>query len=968
MGDETDVFDLPYHEGSGNADVGHMTQERQLLVRNSQAHLTETINEFYDGGMSFVQLEHNLEQLGYSHDRVTEIATATHMEYHYRNTHNGEPSDLALNQLMFLNTGAGFDIGRTNVHTSISGRVYVDDYRVRDDAGNPSRLFLPPAQRIDPLTSEQREEFDYLSQVQQDITITPASLTGERNDFSQEQRENIMRLATAYLNSDPDMRTAERMQFRNNVQNIDGIENIDNIEEDLFELFVDIDDEYEYRQNNDGLPRNMTQEQLDFLRDNPELRYSGQPILQDPDSELFYYFTADRGKVPLISPEQIQTLQERNPTYSDSDIQPTDEDWTALNQILTRYITGEYNEGEALNDIMELTQYFPFYRLADPTRETLYNQFSNTLLRTQDEREFRRLNNGRPSQLSELQYEYLLNHTIRDEREERYNGQMIIVDNEGGLSYRMSSGINLSVPSDAYIEGFIQQGLYTPPITIEPSVRTDDETIDYRVNRVVATIGQDRYNGLSQEQRDLLLNAVEDKGDLERIYNSLGLDQIPVQSQVIFLDDEVNRDNPLHEPGLSIEDIRERRNRQRASHQTIIEENREGNFIQHQLNRHNNIEGPPIVRGQTEPIDPQTGESISVPTPQEQVDRYREYFNQNQGLYEPFRNMFRDLLPVFSGALGGYFAFSLTRIRERNTIQQIVNNERQLIDTLSFRLNNLINQQEQSQQYLDYLRNEEQISTTRGYDILQELNLRRGQLAGMEDDPDDPTNLAELVVEESRSLTENNAQLRGIRNMLAEAETITNDLDEQIRDASVSRRNINSELNRLLELDYSILQQIQQASPQILTGIQIGTTLGLVLSGYLFPTYVAIEDESFITASNIEYNKDKKEIKHPKINSDKYPIKQVISKFKMIEPREHKKTIIKAPIDTFIPVKDNRGKPLSYLEIQQLKSTLSQSELNNLKGKYLLFDNDNKPAITKEDKCMSIVGETQIFKRPIKIR
>jgi len=121
MGDETDVFDLPYHEGSGNADVGHMSQERQALVENAQRHLAETINEFYDGGMSYVQLEHNLEQLGYSHDRVNEIATATHMEYRYRQSHNGQPSDLTVNQLNFLQRGAGFDISRTNVHRDISG-------------------------------------------------------------------------------------------------------------------------------------------------------------------------------------------------------------------------------------------------------------------------------------------------------------------------------------------------------------------------------------------------------------------------------------------------------------------------------------------------------------------------------------------------------------------------------------------------------------------------------------------------------------------------------------------------------------------------------------------------------------------------------------------------------------------------------------------------------------------------------
>jgi|DEB0MinimDraft_6_1074348.scaffolds.fasta_scaffold00755_13 hypothetical protein len=921
MGDETDVFDLPYHEGSGNADVGHMSQERQALVENAQRHLAETINEFYDGGMSYVQLEHNLEQLGYSHDRVNEIATATHMEYRYRQSHNGQPSDLTVNQLNFLQRGAGFDISRTNVHRDISGRVYVDDYRARDDAGNPARLFLPPPQRLDPLTGEQREEFDYLSQVQRDITITPASLTGESIQLSQLQRENVMRLATSYLNSDPRFRQSARAEFRNNVQNIDGIENVDNIEEDLFELFVDIDDEYDYRQQNNGLPRGIDQEQYNFLRSHQSrIGYSGQPILKEPNSEVLYFYSFNNlGKTPVPSDTEIQQYNTNVPSYVEFDIRPTNENYNDLNIVLADYLRNDINRDGAISRIQALTQYDPNSRLSDPYRADMYNEFIFTLNTQEREHDYRILNNGRPSQLSELQYTYLMNHTIRDDREERYNGQVIIVNNQDEFSYRMSNGINLSIPSDEYIRGFIEQGLYTPPSRVIPSIRTDDEEaqIDYRVNRIISVIGAERYDNLSQEQRNILIQVVSDKGDLERTYNSFGLDNIPVQQQGIFLD-------------------------------------RGGD--------------PPIVRGQTEPIDPLTEQPISVPTPQEQVDRYREYFNENQGLYEPFRNMFRDLLPVFTGALGGYFAFSLTRIRERNTIQQIVNNERQLIDTLSFRLNNLIDQFDDSIEDLNNLQVQENIQVREGYDILQRLNLRRGQLAGMEDDPDIDVNLQQLVRMESQDLRQSNQVLETIRQELVEAERITNDLDRQIRDASVSRARINNQLNSLLELDYSILQQIQQSAPQILTGIQIGNTLGLVLSGYLFPTYVAIEDEPFITASNIEYNKDKKEIKHPKIKEDKYPIKQVINKFKMIEPTDVKSKIIKPPVDTFIPVKDNRGKPLSYREIQDLKSTLSKSELNNLKGKYLLFGTDNKSNIIKEDKCMSIVGETQIFKRPIKIR
>jgi hypothetical protein len=505
MGDETDVFDLPYHEGSGNPDVGHMSQSRQILVDNAQQHLTETINEFYEGGMSFVQLEHNLEQLGYSHDRVVHLATATHMEYVYRNSHHGEPSGLTFNQLNYLQSGPGFDISRTNVHRDISGRVYVDDYRVRDDAGNPSRLFLPPPERIDPLTAEQREEFDYLSQVQRDITITPASLTGEQIQLSQLQRENVMRLATEYLNSDPRFRQSARAEFRNNVQNIDGLENVDNIEEDLFELFVDIDDEYDYRQQNNGLPRGLDQTQYDFLRSHQSrLGYSGQPILREPESEVLYFYSFNNlGKTPIPSDTQIEQYNSNVPSYIDLDVRPTNENYNDLNIVLADYLRNDINKDGAISRIQALTQYDPNSRLSDPYRADMYNEFIFTLNSQEREHDYRILNNGRPSQLSELQYVYLMNHTIRDDREERYNGQVIIVDNTGDLSYRMTTGINMGIPSDEYIRGFIEQGLYTPPSRVEPSVSPDDEEeeVDYRVNRIIAVIGARRYDQLTQEQR-----------------------------------------------------------------------------------------------------------------------------------------------------------------------------------------------------------------------------------------------------------------------------------------------------------------------------------------------------------------------------------------------------------------------------------------------------------------------------------
>ena len=58
-------------------------------------------------------------------------------------------------------------------------------------------------------------------------------------------------------------------------------------------------------------------------------------------------------------------------------------------------------------------------------------------------------------------------------------------------------------------------------------------------------------------------------------------------------------------------------------------------------------------------------------------------------------------------------------------------------------------------------------------------------------------------------------------------------------------------------------------------------------------------------------------------------------------------------------------RPLKYKEIQELKSTLNKSELNNLKNKYLYFD-DNKLMMDKtNDKCLNVIQETQIPKRKI---
>jgi hypothetical protein len=151
----------------------------------------------------------------------------------------------------------------------------------------------------------------------------------------------------------------------------------------------------------------------------------------------------------------------------------------------------------------------------------------------------------------------------------------------------------------------------------------------------------------------------------------------------------------------------------------------------------------------------------------------------------------------------------------------------------------------------------------------------------------------------------------------------------------------------------------------MLIGISVGYTLGLMLSGYLFPTYMNI-NEPYITADNLEYNKDKPTDDKDRKDEYKPPTmpKSIPVPAKEYEPNKRSR-IVNPYTETFKPVKHGK-RPLTYKEIQDLKSTLTKSELNMLKNKFLHFDDDKLIMDTKtEDKCKVVVGETQIPKRKI---
>jgi len=207
-------------------------------------------------------------------------------------------------------------------------------------------------------------------------------------------------------------------------------------------------------------------------------------------------------------------------------------------------------------------------------------------------------------------------------------------------------------------------------------------------------------------------------------------------------------------------------------------------------------------------------------------------------------------------------------------------------------------------------------------------------------------------------------------------EWVENDIEqiqEDLNSGNVERTEINRRLDNLIQSDRDILNDINRYNPQILTGITIGTTLGLVLSGYFFPTYVDIDDDKeFIKADNIDYNpeiqKKKKEERDKRKKTYKTKQRPDLTSQKLV-PNDGI-SIRKAPeiVRSFIPLKGNKnGTPLTYSQIQDYKSLLTTSELNKIKGKVLMFNESNKVVPKTGNKCLSVVGTNIINKIPVKI-
>ena len=901
MGDEQDAFDLPTRAQSGNVDIGHLSQnvesEESRLRGEQSGLLTNALNEYYNENTGFNGLSDSLRNAGYSDNRIADIRAGANAERVYRLHHtddqgNPAPSGLALNQLQFLQSYSrtGLDIGRATIHTEDDGRTYVDDFRPTEEDGRapvrPNKLYLPTPATFDPLTREQTAQIQldrtYLSHITLQEPSEDEGLL--QDDTNLETRHAVSQLVAQYY-SQTSMpgNDQRRLKLYSDIQQLPGLQNQRDIKPKLLQLFNDIAVEEQYRIDNDGRPQRLTDTEWEQLQNNPN--FYGQPILTTDTQPPISYIVSGQNYIEIDDSVDAPRTQRDFSLQNQQDI----------NMFSTEFLT-DRNSNDDTNiltqNILSTINYDP----QDPNDLRLRLKVEDLVNRLNQERIFRSENFGRPSELTQLQYDFMLNHALQRD-EPRYTGEDITthIQPDGSTAFgfhswdRINAPELLIIPTDNDIAEMINSGVYIVP---------------------------------GDEQRPDI-NPDDNLQPPPRRPNQPPIDpEIPIPDPQFTLPPDTPIIPTITGAGIPRETLPPRR-------PGLIPEAPPG-F------------NPPIVPGQTQPINLRTGENLEVDTPQGNILRYQQFFNDNQNLYYGFREMFRDVIPVLSAGAGGYITYLYEASKQKGTLQTIINQETQLLNAIEGQLDSNLDSFEKK---LEYFKRRQDLADRTGRDIERFLSK-------------DIRN-KELLI--SNKLYD----LQRIKFTIEKQRETIEKLQKEILETDIHTLEIRKNIEELQNTNYEILVDLKESAPKILMGMNVGYTLGLMLSGYLYPTYMNI-NEPYLTANNIEYtesNTNQQKIQNLEDNT-------ITKKDTEIEPtikREYDappSKIIKPYEESFKPVKHGK-RPLNYKEIQELKSTLNKSELNNLKNKFLYFD-DGKLMLEKtNDKCKNVIQETQIPKRKV---
>ncbi len=397
--EEYDVLDLPEHLQSGLSDtntISEITRQTTTQEQEMSGALDNILNTYYgehSTNQNINNMRTSLQDLGYTEARIDRIVQSAETEHEYRSTHQ-ESSNLAPNQLAYLDS-SDVRIYDLVINSDSEGLFYYDR-RVHDVDDHPTKIYLPQAIEFDPLTREQRQEAtereDVLSYIYIEPT-TPEEATALGRYLTQDQRIEISQITMDYLNGGGT--EADKLRYTHNIQQIEGLSNVENIQEILYQYFIDVDFEYNYRQNNNGLPQGLSQEQYDYMRQRQQTyRYIGQPILFTDDGTAYYHIGGGQMLVP--PQEDIERFNPREPRAGGQRLLTNQQEHDVNSALSQYFIRDDYEEVDFLNHLQDLV-HLNDEDAGDMAIETSLN---NLVIDATRERDYRQANNGRPSQLS----------------------------------------------------------------------------------------------------------------------------------------------------------------------------------------------------------------------------------------------------------------------------------------------------------------------------------------------------------------------------------------------------------------------------------------------------------------------------------------------------------------------------------------------------------------------------------------
>ena len=969
---ELDELNIPISH-SGNGDVGHITQAVEHITQEQSRRLIDLTNDYYDGGMTYSELDQNLQDLGYTDaTQRTQLANAAHHEFQYRATHGGEDSGLTPNQ---------FDqIQRSNVNIrdiqlvrDSSGRPTGYEVQIREEgASGRVTIRLPAPVQLDILTPAETEQISTMEQVEASIeqhVDNEGDL--ELTDFN---RIEINEALQHYMTGDEDI-----VELSNRLTTLDNIDNIRNARTIIQDIIRDATAERDFRARNDGRPQLLSVEEYQYmLNNNLETgvrgyteRYNGQPIYAIPGTDTLYF----RGNLGNVS---VPILNEDGTLAEDQDIQTDD-------IRLPGPLYSEFNQGQdaiigsTTGDGLRPNRGTP---LTEGEQIQLRNDIRKLANDDINFEGFLELINVKYQNLSQNQYESLLNYVTS------------------------LPSVNITPQEAAYANTNSDEPLYIFNFNGRPLITSE---ANYRRFRESAGVSQDTIDQEIQTQRDSW--SAKNQQDMVRRYG-YGITGEEMEGRG-GTPGVVGLLGGLARGSMTVDQVREAYTRPDPITNEGIP----------QRPAEDNLDTPPIgpsARGLGEPHDRvviDTNEPIPLPpAPSEAIPLpgrlYVEAYEENQSLYVGFRETFKDVLPYFTGFVGGGIVASYYKARSRGFLNQLYQQERLLLNQIETRIDQIDREYGGVQDITDMLESMiDRPLTEQGYEQLRQLNIVRGRLAGEEDDPDLGEDLQGLVRQRSRELALTNRELARLRRFIRDGRQEEQRLLQLLRERQANRIEINEALEDIANTDYSILQSVRDNMPQVFTGITIGYELGGFLAGYFFPTLVNLDESELpVAPDDTEGAEEQFTYEEPIVEpvKDLEKINIIDKKDKPIEKNHYNKDrfkvglenkdkkqvqIYKQPITTKITsgegylqksisnkfnkennsiqigIKNsrNKGRPLNGKELTELKKTLNKEELERFEGKNIFFSDKNSTKDINGDLLIEKGKKCRVYEKiPIK--